>query len=266
MIIYIPEFTKKESSCIISARFELDKPVPYVPEKLWYSFPEEYAPLLNTRSDAFAPVGLLAAMYTGEDLEVQGLISPLLAANLLKYRDLYHEWWPDLFKMVEISFDQLVPPEQGPGKPMVMTAFSGGVDSFYSLWENLPDRQPDPEKQITHGLFIEGIDLYMDDRENFESVYEQYASMFADLGLDLLRAATNARKFLELRVNWTRIFGAATISIAHLFSNQLRRFYFPSDVAVSWVDNIHGSSPLTDPLLSSEVLEIVHQGILPGRV
>jgi len=90
MIAHAPIITTKNDFVFLKSHFEMQKPIPYFPSELWYRFPEPYANHLSLRADAFAPTALLVAMFTGENLLVRGAISPLLAYNLLEYRNIYH--------------------------------------------------------------------------------------------------------------------------------------------------------------------------------
>jgi hypothetical protein len=139
------------------------------------------------------------------------------------------------------------------------------VDSFYTLWANLPKNQPIPHAQVTHGLFVHGIDLRLDDKENYQSTVEPYDQMFKDLGLELIQVATNANQFAEFRIDWPIFFGAPLIGSAMLLAPWLTRFYLPSSM-LSYLKLIsQGSHPLIDHLLSTETTEIVHHGAAINR-
>jgi hypothetical protein len=265
MIVREPIKTFESGGIVcVSARFELDHPLPYMPSTLWYRFPEKYAPRLNSRADGFVPTALLVAMYTGEDLLVEGVTSPRMAYHLLEYREIYHSWDPGLFKRVNIKFTRLEPSPQCDERA-VCTAFSGGVDSFYTLRMHMEQTQPIPEARVTHGLFIQGLDLRLDDESNYMAAAEPYAQLFNELGLELIQASTNAFQFSEFRVNWTMFFGVPLIGAALLLGPWLRRFYVPSGMPSYHKLFPQGSSPLIDHLLSTESTEIVHHGASVSR-
>ncbi|MBG7609668.1 MAG: hypothetical protein IZT55_02255, partial [Anaerolineae bacterium] len=244
---------------------EMQKSIPYLPQELWYRFPEHYAERLSPRVDAFASTALLVAMVAGEELRVRGKISPRLAYNLVEYRNIYHSWDSKLFQKVDISYEHLEPPQQPTGETGVATAFSGGVDSFYTLWAHLPQNQPIHAAQVTHGLFVHGLDLRLDDEVNYHTVAEHYSLLFEQSGLELLQAATNAYQFSEFRVSWPMFFGAPTIGAALLLAPWLQRFYVPSGMPSYRNLFPQGSSPLIDHLLSTENIEIVHHGASVSR-
>ncbi len=265
MIVHSPTKTIKDGQVHIASRFELDTSLPYLPDELWYRFPEKYAEKIFQRSDAFAATGLLMAMYTGEDLKIRGTISPKLAYNLFEYRNIYHTWYPDFFKKVDIQYDHLEPSPQFNDKTAVATAFSGGVDSFYTLWAHRPENQPIVEAQITHGLFVHGLDLRLADEANYNLAAQAYSQLFKELGVELIQAATNAYQFSEFRINWTMFNGVPLIGAALLLSPWMRRFYTPSGLPFYRKHIPHGTSPVLDYLLSTEATELIHHGASVSR-
>jgi hypothetical protein len=265
MIIHIPTLTKESGEICIASRFEMLTPLPYLPETLWYRFDEVFEDKLSPRSDGFAATALLVAMYAGENLSIRGPVSPKLAYGLLDYRNIFHAWKPNLFKMVDIHFDQLdeVPQQNGPRG--VASAFSGGVDSFFTLWSHLPQNQGIPEAQVTHGLFVHGLDLRLDDSVNFQTTAQKYTELFNNLNLELILASTNAYLFSEFRIDWIFFHGAPLIGAALLMSQFLQRFYIPSGFH-SYAKLVpFGISPITDHLLNTESLDIFHHGAFASR-
>ena len=135
MIIHSPTLTKSDGEIYITSRFELRRPLAELPVEMWYRFPEKYQRFLSPRprADGFAASALLLAMYTGEDLEIRGPLSPRLAYGLYTYQDVFASWAPELFTKIDIQFERLENPPQNEAASGVTTAFTGGVDSFYTL-------------------------------------------------------------------------------------------------------------------------------------
>ena len=249
----------------IAAEIELDNRLSNLPSSLWYRFPAKYEAYLSPRADGFAATSLTLAMYNGEDLEIRGPISPKLAYNLYEFRQIFHTWLPNLFQMVEIRYDQLAEPPPLKSGGGVAAAFSGGIDSFFTLWSHLPENQPILDAQITHGIFAYGLDPHVEDKESYQIAFAEYAQIFDSLGLDLISVQTNAYLFAQFRINWIYFFGQPLIGAVQMLSPFLRRFYVPSGFTYS--DNVlQGSSPLTDHLLSTERLDVIHHGASTGRI
>jgi len=231
MLIHKPETTITNGEIIISARVDFSKPVPDVPDYLWFSFPEEYQSFVAHDCGQAFLLGMLApAMYYKEDIEIRSPISPILAYNLEELQAIYHKGFG--LSKVKIQYHKLEPflPEQKPWA--VVTAFSGGVDSMYTLYSHLPENQPIKEAQITHGLLVQGFndfDIALEDNEYFERVYKRYKNMFSELGVGLLTAKTNAYQFSKFRIKWEIGNVPSMAAIAHLLGNLIRRFYRGGD-------------------------------------
>jgi len=88
--------------------------------------------------------------------------------------------------------------------------------------------------------------------------------MLTRLGIQLLTARTNIQRFVP-RSDWGIFHGSALIGLALALGRLLKRFYVPAghtyNDLVPW-----GSDPRLDYLLSSETLEIVHDGASVTRV
>jgi len=265
MIVHTPTITHIGGEICIAARIEMQKALPNLPEELWYRFPEAYEDRLLPRADGFAATALLVAMYAGEDLKVRGPISPKLAYALFEYRNIFHAWSPNLFQKVNIQYDYLEPVLQHRGQTGVATAFSGGVDSFYTLWAHLDGNQVIPTARVTHGLFIHGLDLRLDDEANFRAAAGIYTNLFETLGLELIVGSTNAYQFSEFRIDWVMFHGAPMIGAAQLLSPFLRCFYVPSGFPSYTKLVPNGVSPLNDHLLSTEGLDVIHHGAETSR-
>lgn len=266
MILHEPTMKNERGEICISARVEMRRPLQYLPPALWYRFPEAYKTRLSPRSDGFVTTVMLVAMYAGEDLTVRGPVSQKLAYNLHEYRIILNAWAPKLFQMVDLQFEKLETTPVVKSRPAVASAFSGGVDSFYTLWCHLEQNQAIPEARLTHGLFVHGLDLRLDDSDNYRATAEIYGSLYRELGLELMFATTNAYQFSEFRIDWTLFDGPPLIGAAMLMSPFLRRFYMPSGMP-SYLQLVpQASSPLIDHLLSTESLEVVHHGASVNRV
>jgi hypothetical protein len=235
-----------------------------LPQDLWYQFPDQYEPYLSLRADGFAATALLVSMYAGEDLTIRAPISPKLAYGLLEYRNIFHIWLPQLFRMIDIHYEKVEKPLQKSSGGAVASAFSGGVDSFYTLWSHLPENQAIPDARITHGFFIHGYDLRLDEEDVYRSIARKYSALFQNLGLNLIQASTNAYQFAQLRIDWSLFHGAPLIGAALLLSPLLQRFYVPAGFVYDELIP-QGSSVLVDHLLSTEHLDIVHHGASTNR-
>ncbi|MCJ7622937.1 MAG: hypothetical protein MUO76_05510 [Anaerolineaceae bacterium] len=265
MIIHQPIITHHEGSIRVSARIETEKVTHNLPNILWFKFPESYSEYISERTDGFAACLLLVAMNLGEDLYIRGAISPQLLYGMQEYQRIFNLWLPKLFNLIELHCESLQEIPQKSVQGSVATAFSGGVDSFHTLWSHLPQNQPIPSAQITHGLFIQGVDIPLTQKENYHITKETYSDIFRRLNLELITAQTNARQFSANRVEMRWFQVAPVIGTALVLGHQLKRFYIPA--ALSFL-NLHtsGTTPLIDHLLSTETLDIIHHGAGTTRI
>ena len=259
MIIHQPEIQHLEDKIVVSARVETSQSVPGLPEKLWFSYPEQYTAWVSARSDGFASSLLQLAMYIEEDLEVRGSISPRLAYGLQEYQQVFHSWFPTQFAKINLCFDRLEVTQPHPNDQAVVTAFSGGVDSFYTLWCHLPENQPIPDARISHGLYVHGFDVPLTNVAFYGKTTDQYIALFQRLGMSLLTASTNANAFWKYRLRWEYVNGGSLIGIAQVMTGLVCRYYVPS--TLHYTDHTPlGTNPLVDHLLSTETMEVIHFG------
>jgi hypothetical protein len=265
MIIHQPIITHHEGAICISARIETEKVIHNIPKTLWFKFPESYFEYISERTDGFAACLLLVAMNLGEDLHIRGEISPQLLYGMQEYQRIFNLWLPKLFNLIEIHYESPEAIPQNSFQGTVATAFSGGADSFHTLWSHLSQNQPLPSAQVTHGLFIHGIDIPLIQKENYRITNELYSDIFNQLNLQLLTAQTNARQFSAYRVEMRWFQVAPVIGTALALGYLLKRFYIPSSFSILNLP-INGTHPLTDHLLSTETLEIIHHGAGTTRI
>ena len=233
------------------------------PPALYFTFPRTLAPFVSTRADAFAAALLPLAMRRREPLRLHGELSCRLAHGLRDYQRIQAAWKPEFFGVVEVECDGVAGRRGEEGSGAVGSAFSGGVDSFHTLWTHLPAHEPYPPYALTHCLMINGFDGDTDlDGEGvrFRALRQVYEPMLAELGLPLLVVRTNLRRFVDPWV-LEQAFAAAVTAPALALGQLFSRFYLPSSgVFAVYADARDGGHPMLDHLLSTETLETIHDG------
>ena len=265
MIISSPEITQKNGEVIVSASVIFNKPALNKPEKAWFAFPESYLPYISERADAFAAGFLPLAMAVKEDLHIEGPLSPRLADGLQEYQLALNGWYPKQMSLVNIQAAQLtgLPLEQA-GRSCV-TLFSGGVDSSYSVMTHLPDRQPLADFQVKHAIFVQGFDIPLQNRPDYENILKLFSEQLTPMGVEVIPCRTNLQYFTSGLLHWNIAHGAAMISVGLILDKLIRYFLLPSSFAldglVPW-----GTSPMIDHWLSTETLQIIHHGVTFVRI
>jgi len=208
---------------------------------------------ISQTADPFLAAALLPAMARGEPLEVDpGLaVSPRLLTNIATLQEIHHCWNPAL---------QTVPiwARTSPSQPVrtgTLSFYSGGVDSIYTFLKRV--------REITHVVFIHGFDFFLD-ADTYQLAVERNSSFVHGFGKSLIPVRTNLYPF-GYHYNLSRLLtqGSALASVALLLG--FPRVYLPSTYSYDELVPM-GSHPLIDPLWSSDVVEIVHDGAEARRV
>jgi hypothetical protein len=227
--------------------------------ELWYEFSGLSAADCSGSADGFLTALLLPAMTNGESIRVLGSVSPRLLRGLEEYQRVFSGWFPERFRPVSISADGF---HSEPGLPRAAgAAFSGGVDSTYTLLNHLETAHHDPEGRIQYAVFVHGFDIPLKNEEAYRTAAATYRRLLPSLGVRLVEVRTNVREFADV-ASWEMAHGSALCSVALMLDRLLSRFYVPASWSyahlVPW-----GSHPLIDHLMSTHTLEFVHDGCIP---
>ena len=204
----------------------------------------------------FAAAALLPAMRAGEDLEVDGPVSPRLLRRFDRLQALYRAWDRTLRPARVTAAEEAAPPRAG---TRVGAFFSRGADSMYTATAERIDDGP-----LELLAFGETLEPLHDERVGEHELRRARAAANR-IGLPLVSFRTNLRQFSDGLVFWSDYHGAGLAFAALAMSGGLRRMVVP---ATGWYgnDDHFGSSPLLDPLYSTETLEVEHGSLERGRV
>lgn len=262
MRIHTPKICLREGIARLSARVEMQAPPEGLPDTLWFEFPESYQGSLSPRADAFVVSLLLTAMERGESIEACASLSPHLRRGIEEYQRLFHIWWPYL-RRISVRGDEDDPVQEA-APCAVGSAFSGGVDSFFTLYSHLPAREPLPDYRITHALFLHGFDIPLKDAATYAQAAREYRGLMETLNVALVPVRTNSRDFVR-HLDWQVAHGVVLLGAALALEPMFSRFYIPSSQCYQETDP-WGSDYRTDPLLSTQTMQFVHDGASYTRV
>jgi hypothetical protein len=218
---------------------------------LWCRGP---APVVDTADEgsAFLCAALPVAMRIGEDLTCRSPVSPALADRLHEIQTAYRAWNPEWRPVdVELATADPVPSPPGP----TASLFSRGVDSSFTA---------------AHGdartlLFGDHLEPRHDPDVRAEEIRRAGAAA-SRLGRELLVVDTNVRAFTDIfGTDWEDVSAAGLSFMAHNLSAGLGRIVIPSSDSYDSVEPC-GSSPLLDPLFSTERVAIEHDTIAFTRL
>jgi len=228
---------------------------------LFFEYPEQFSPLVVENADPFVAALLLPAMANEEELEIVPSVSQRLWCNLPRIQEIFNSWYPDVLKPIPVHADYFH--GAGPAKGSTGAFFSLGVDSFHTLLRH--EKEFPGREKITHLIYMMGFEVplreYKDGRER--SVIEDVQKVACIWGKKAICGRTNLRDCFSL--DWPRQYhGSALAATALSLSAGLGRVLIPA--SVSWTHLVPwGSHLITDPLWSSDDLEIIHDGIGADR-
>src|ERR1035437_1718170 len=104
--------------------------------RLWWRFPPEWKTARTAWADPFVVGMLFLMMEAGDEVRIEGSVSPSLLENLERYMAIWRAWDPKRYTLVRMRADHEAE-APAPGTNDVLTTFSGGVDSCYTLARHL---------------------------------------------------------------------------------------------------------------------------------
>ena len=268
MLIKEPTIVRINESVRISAKIvlsELYNRRKY-PQELWYEFPAEYECYITRHSNAFVTALLFLAMRHNDKVEVEGVLSVKFFNGVNKAKDIFIKWWPHWFGETEIIPQKLTTERIKNHPQEVGCCFSGGVDSFYTLYRHFGEREPDSRARISHGLFaLIGPPFSWKKPELYDRYFKKNEIELEKFGINLTSAKSNVFDFLR-EWDWLYGHGPATISTVLLLEKFFSRFLIPSSFQQGqWLNFKIGTNIETDYLFSTENIEFAHDGFEASR-
>lgn len=229
------------------------------PEQLeaFFEYPEEFASLVAENADPFVPALLLPAMAERDTLEILPPVSRRLWNNLPLIQHIFGAWYPEALAPVPVHtrhFREAAPV----AKDCTGAFFSLGVDSFDTLLRH--EGHAAGRHKITHLIYMTGFESSLrqgtDGREL--PVIEGVQEAARHWGKKAICGRTNLRDCSSLR--WGGYYhGAGLAATALSLALGLDRVLVPAGPAWQFFV-INPSNPITDPLWSSDDMEIIYDG------
>lgn len=226
---------------------------------------------VSVREESLVLMCLISAMAHHGRLVVAGPLDDVFLRGIRHAQTILTDWVPELNPaLVEVSgrgpsADQPLNRESyRPLPSSTMTFFSGGVDSFHTVYENL--------EQLSALVFVAGFSPELADVERCRRAEASVREVAAALGKKLIVVTTNLRDFMESTIPrlsllsaWEIAHGTALAAVAHLVADEGGAVLVPStschqEVSVPW-----GSHPLLDPLWSSRRVALQSDGYWVNR-
>jgi hypothetical protein len=231
--------------------------------RLWYRVPCEYASLIPANCDSFVVATVMLAMSQASDFAVHGEVSPSLLRNLQEFQAAWACWYPRKYQKIDIIAEVEREQANATAEEKAIAAFSGGVDSCFTMFRHKSGRYGRLTRNLQAGLMVHGFDIPLAQQEVFERAAKKSKAMLNSLGVELIPVATNYREF---GLNWEDVFGSAVASTLMLLRGSYTVGLVPSSYTYKSLFLPWGSNPLTDPLLSSNAFQVIHDGTAFKRI
>jgi hypothetical protein len=234
-----------------------EKSIP--PEVYWIDVPRAYADCLSDSGDAWLSLLLPYAVHLGEPLVISKPVDRELYVNVHELMLVWSRWYPKL-RPVPIEAEIREQPLDRAGTATA-ALFSGGVDAWFTLLTHNGDSNAPDRYRIDDLLCVWGLDISLENAAGFRALRDALVRATSGLGAEFLDVGTNLYDTRWWKdADWGRVaHGSALASIGHALGGRYARLLIPSthryDDPIPW-----GSHPLTDPLLSSRLTKIIHDG------
>lgn len=222
---------------------------------VWFRVPAQYSCHITPSCDPLVVATLLLAMSQSMDLKVHGQVSPSLLRNLTEFQAAWAAWRPNIYHPIEISAElerEEVNPE---AEEKAIVAFSGGVDSCFTVWRHRTNNCGRRQRNLQAGLVVHGFDIPLENQAAFDSATEKARTILSSLDMETISMATNIR---QLALNWEDVFGTAVASCLMLTQKSYTAGLIASSFPYQALSFPYGSNPVTDWLMSSQAFQIVH--------
>jgi len=198
------------------------------------------------------------AMQLGADIEVSGGVTHGLLANLEEFGEAWVRWMPRTYKRIRVVADEVIEPYLSAAPFEAVAAFSGGVDATFTAMRHAKAQVGQRTRRLKACAFIHGFDIGLDDQAAYDHAFESARRTLDDVKVPLIRIRTNFRKLVP--VSWEDAHVAALAAALHTVQGTARVGLVGSTKAYNELVIPYGSLPITDPMLSSERLGVIHDG------
>jgi hypothetical protein len=224
---------------------------------IWFRVPSPYNSHITSSYDPLVVAVLLLAMSQSMNIKVHGAVSPSLLRNLTEFQAAWSSWLPKLYHPIEINAEVEHEQYNPEAAEKAIAAFSGGVDSSFTVWRHRQNRCGRRQRNLQAGLVVHGFDIPLEKQSAFDSATKKARAILSSLDMELIPMSTNIR---SSALNWEDIFGTAAAACLMLLQRGYSAGLIASSFPYQALSFPYGSNPITDGLLSSQSFQIVHDG------
>lgn len=243
----------------VDVRVEKSKEV----HNFWFEVPDSYRNYVSESGNPWVVMMLPLAMAYGEAIEVPFPVDVHLVDNLLGLMQVWHAWYPGLSR-VEIRAPRMEGGVRSARKRGLF--FSGGIDSFFSLLRHYDGATGDAEGPVDDLINVGGFDVPITSAEELDTAQQVLDGVARQFDKRHVRVFTNLRTLeTPYSLNWIGSHGCALAVVGHLLERAYGELIVASTHDYGHLERI-GSHPMTDRLLGSRSMRVVHDGASFTRV
>jgi len=227
----------------------------------WFKIDKSVSLPQDDDCDAYLLAIVMDAMKENKNIEVKGGVSKQLLSNIVEYQAAWNKWLPNIYSQIDITCDYIR--DDIKKVPGAICAFSGGVDSTFSVWRHSQLKCSHRSQKINLSSIVHGFDIPLNDKTAFNNARSRSQKALSDVGINLMPIETNYRRIS--RVNWEHSFSCALVATLSNFKNVAGTCIVGSSEPYDSLVIPWGSSPITDHLLSSGEFVVIHDGASHSR-
>lgn len=214
------------------------------PVTLRYTVPNAFASAVTDALDPFLVGVLFKAMKKAAPIHAHGRVSPSLLRNLTEFQAAWGHFHPEQYTPVDMIADQEAEIEP-PAPEKYVSAFSGGADASFTLYRHCKKLCGRLARPIGAAIMVHGFDIPLDQSETFARASARAQAITDDVGVPLVRVATNWR-IITPEENWEDMHGTALAAVLLLFGRGFRGGLIASGAPYKKISIPWGSSALLD--------------------
>ncbi|MBC8000506.1 MAG: hypothetical protein IAF58_21320 [Leptolyngbya sp.] len=188
-------------------------------------------------------------------------MSPSLIRNLLEFQNYWYSVLPQKYGRIEFQCDSQ---NENPAisEDRSICAFTGGIDSTYSIYRHASGVCGQMKRKIEAALFVHGFDIPLSDKEAYNRAFATNQETLDFFKIKLFGIETNHK---ELNPDWNYTHGAGIASSLSFFQKHFSEGIIPATYTYPESGLAWGSNPVSDHFMSSRSFSIFHDGAVWGR-
>ncbi len=200
--------------------------------------------------EAFGSAMILPAQLARRPLAFDDTVDPPWLESVQRLQTIVASWWGREPRTIRAATAPSGQPLEG-----VALCFSGGVDSFYSLFSLLRGESP-PQVLVS----VIGYDMALHDVPRVAAFERMVQAVATATGARPLFVRTNLREHpLVAGADWERCFGGALAAVGHLLAGEVGRLIVPASFPAAF-SVPYGTHRRIDALWSSSRLLVEGHG------